>query len=94
MVPRVKDRCRALGSRPRGFFELQKTFGPSLSPSLSWEFPKIGKPQYSTLNSGILIIRTPTPPPPIFSETPISGFRGNTSGLWLVFADKAMCMSP
>ena len=24
-----------------------------------WEFPKIGDPQYSTLNSRIVIIRTP-----------------------------------
>ena len=37
-----------------------------------WEFPKLGDPKYcSTLNSRILIIRTPKSGTSYFSETPI-----------------------
>ena len=37
-----------------------------------WGFPKIRGPQYSTLNSRILIIRTPKEGTPIFGKSQIS----------------------
>ena len=57
-----------------------------------WGFPKIGGPQYSTLNSRILILRTPPNKVPLFSETPMyccqaqkpskSGRSRETKGYW------------
>ena len=61
---------RSIGSGSWGSAAATSPRSPDLDVGLGiWEFPKIRRPQYSILNSRILIIRTPNKVPLIFGNS-------------------------